>query len=63
MQDDTLLVHTAREPERHYEIVNPPVCHASTILYPTLEACSQRADSAEKKGSSPTLRPVLKSCQ
>ena len=49
MQDETLLVHAAREPERHYGIVNPPVYHASTILYPTLEAFSQRADSAEKK--------------
>jgi cystathionine beta-lyase len=44
MKDDTLMVHTAREPERHYGIVNPPVYHASTILYPTLAAYSQRAD-------------------
>jgi len=50
MQDDTLLVHTAREPERHYGIVNPSVYHASTLLYPILEAFSRRADSAEKKG-------------
>jgi cysteine-S-conjugate beta-lyase len=43
MKDDTLMVHAAREPERHSGIVNPPVYHASTILYPTLEAYSQRA--------------------
>jgi cysteine-S-conjugate beta-lyase len=43
MKDDTLIVHTAREPERHYGVVNPPVYHASTILYPTLEAYRQRS--------------------
>ncbi|MGQ4809590.1 Cystathionine beta-lyase MetC [Candidatus Entotheonellaceae bacterium PAL068K] len=44
MKDDTLLVHTGREPERHGGIVNPPVYHASTILYPTMEAFSRRAE-------------------
>jgi cystathionine beta-lyase len=43
MKDDTLLVHAAREPEHYSGIVNPPVCHASTILYPTLEAYRQRS--------------------
>ena len=44
MKDDTLLVHTGREPERHGGIVNPPVYHASTVLYPTMEAFSRRAE-------------------
>jgi cystathionine beta-lyase len=43
MKDDTLMVHVAREPERQHGVVNPPVYHASTILYPTLEAYSQRS--------------------
>jgi cystathionine beta-lyase len=43
MKDDTLMVHAGREPERHYGIVNPPVYHASTILYPTLDAFQRRA--------------------
>jgi cystathionine beta-lyase len=48
MQDDTLIVHTAREPEQHSGVVNPPVYHASTILYPTLESYSRRADGEAK---------------
>ena len=35
---DTLLVHAGRDPEANFGIVNPPVYHASTVLFPTLEA-------------------------
>jgi len=38
MHDQTLLTTLGRDPHRHHGIVNPPVYHASTILYPTLEA-------------------------
>ena len=49
MHDDTWLVHAARahattEPQRPYGVVNPPVYHASTVLYPTLEAFRRRAE-------------------
>ena len=35
---DTLLVHAGRDPAAHHGMVNPPVYHASTILFPTLDA-------------------------
>lgn len=38
MRDATLVTTAGREPERHQGVVNPPVYHASTILFPTLEA-------------------------
>lgn len=38
MKDDTLLVHAGRDPGAHHGPVNPPVHHASTILYPTVDA-------------------------
>ena len=37
MKDDTKAVHAGRDPESNYGIVNPPVYHASTVLYPTYE--------------------------
>jgi cysteine-S-conjugate beta-lyase len=42
MKDETLLVHTARDPFHHSGAVNLPVYRASTILYPTLEAYRRR---------------------
>jgi cystathionine beta-lyase len=48
MKDDTVMIHSGRDPERHYGIVNPPVYHASTILYPTLEAFKNRARGERK---------------
>ncbi|MEZ5860644.1 MAG: cystathionine beta-lyase [Geminicoccaceae bacterium] len=38
MHDETRVTILGREPHRHHGIVNPPVYHASTILYPTLDA-------------------------
>ncbi len=37
-RDTTVLVHTGRDPSAHHGIVNPPVYHTSTILYPSVEA-------------------------
>lgn len=37
-KDDTLLVHSGRDPQAHHGIVNPPVYHASTVLFPSVEA-------------------------
>lgn len=38
MKRDTLLTHAGRYPRQNHGIVNPPVYHASTILYPNLDA-------------------------
>ena len=38
MNDDTLAVTAGRDPHGNHGIVNPPVYHASTVLFPTLEA-------------------------
>lgn len=35
---DTLLVHAGRNPAAQHGAVNPPVYHASTILFPTVDA-------------------------
>ncbi|MEX1153949.1 cystathionine beta-lyase [Parvibaculum sp.] len=42
MKQDTLIVTAGRDPEANFGIVNPPVYHASTILYPTLDAVRTR---------------------
>jgi cystathionine beta-lyase len=34
---DTLLVNAGRDPQSYHGFVNPPVYHASTVLYPTAE--------------------------
>lgn len=38
MKDDSLLTHLGNDPFSNHGIVNPPVYHASTVLFPTLEA-------------------------
>jgi cystathionine beta-lyase len=38
MKPDTQIVNAGRNPEGNFGVVNPPVYHASTILYPTLDA-------------------------
>lgn len=38
MKDDTRVVTAGRDPHSNHGIVNPPVYHASTVLFPTLEA-------------------------
>ncbi len=38
---DTLLAHAGRAPERNFGIINPPVYHASTVLYPTVAALEE----------------------
>lgn len=35
---DTVLAHAGRNPHANHGIVNPPVYHASTVIYPNLEA-------------------------
>jgi cystathionine beta-lyase len=38
---ETLLVHAGNHPADNQGIINPPVYHASTILFPTLERFEQ----------------------
>ncbi|MBM3599941.1 MAG: cystathionine beta-lyase [Alphaproteobacteria bacterium] len=38
MKKDTLLAHKGRNPGANHGVVNPPVYHASTIVYPTVAA-------------------------
>ncbi len=38
MKKDTRLTHAGLKPHANHGVVNPPVYHASTILYPTVEA-------------------------
>jgi cysteine-S-conjugate beta-lyase len=38
---DTQLTHGGRNPRQQHGIVNPPVYHASTVLFPTLDALEQ----------------------
>lgn len=38
MKDDTALVHVGRDPQAYHGIVNIPVHHASTVLFPTIDA-------------------------
>lgn len=49
MKDETKLVVSGRDPEANFGVVNPPVYHASTILYPTLDALRNTL-SARAKG-------------
>jgi cystathionine beta-lyase len=37
IKNDTLLVTSGRDPQAYHGFVNPPVYHASTLLYPTAE--------------------------
>jgi len=38
---DTLLTHAGRDPANNFGVVNPPVYHASTILYPTVKSIDE----------------------
>jgi len=38
MKDETKTILAGRDPEAHHGAVNPPVYHASTIIYPSLAA-------------------------
>lgn len=47
---DTLLVGAGRDPEANHGIVNPPVYHASTVVFPSLAAL-EAADRAPFQGT------------
>ena len=46
MRDETEVVHLGRKPHSNYGVVNPPVLHASTVLFPTLAALEAAHDPA-----------------
>jgi cystathionine beta-lyase len=41
MKPDTVLTHAGRDPMANHGIVNPPVYHASTVLFPSLAALEE----------------------
>ncbi len=43
MREDTVIVTAGRDPEKNFGVVNPPVYHASTILFPSYQAIKDRA--------------------
>ena len=49
---DTLLAHLGRDPAANHGIVNPPVYHASTILFDSLESYSKLRQDPYVKGRS-----------
>ncbi|QEX22462.1 cystathionine beta-lyase [Hypericibacter adhaerens] len=46
--DDTVLTHAGNRPRDNFGVVNPPVYHASTILFPTVEALREAQASASR---------------
>jgi cysteine-S-conjugate beta-lyase len=51
MKQDTKIVVAGRDPKGNHGIVNPPVYHASTILFPTMaayEGIGARRDAGER---------------
>ena len=49
---DTLLSHLGRNPRAHHGTVNPPVYHASTILFESLRAVEEARRDPLAKGTS-----------
>ncbi len=50
MKKDTRLTHAGLDPHANHGVVNPPVYHASTILYATVEAL-EHADKTPFEGT------------
>lgn len=50
MKKDTRLTHAGLNPHANHGVVNPPVYHASTIVYPTVEAL-EHADRTPFEGT------------
>jgi cystathionine beta-lyase len=44
---DTILTHAGSNPHANHGIVNPPVYHASTVLFPTVESLEDAGHSFE----------------
>ena len=48
MKEDTKLITLGRDPENNFGIVNPPVYHASTVTYPSVEALEKIKSATER---------------
>lgn len=48
--DETIATHAGRHPMENHGVVNPPVYHASTIVFPTLEEFDERGFYREEPG-------------
>src|SRR3546814_7156174 len=46
LREDTVLGHAGNRPGENHGVVNPPVYHASTILFPTVAAMEQSLGDA-----------------
>ena len=51
MKDDTTIVHAGRQPFDNHGIVNPPVYHASTVLFPTMESWEHARENRDEPGT------------
>ena len=51
MKDDTTIVHAGRKPFDNHGIVNPPVYHASTVLFPTVESLEHAWETRDEPGT------------
>lgn len=40
--ENTKIAHLGQKPDEYYGVVNPPIVHASTILFPNLESYEKR---------------------
>ena len=49
-QDETIAVRAGRNPRQNHGVVNPPVYHASTILYPTVDEFDGRVNRRGQPG-------------
>ena len=47
-KQDTVLAHVGNRPREHKGIINPPVYHASTVLFPTVAALEEAGRSRFK---------------
>jgi cysteine-S-conjugate beta-lyase len=49
LKDETLLGHAGNKPQANFGIVNPPVYHASTILFPTVAALEEMLKDKDRQ--------------
>ena len=42
MKKDTIVTNAGRNPQDNFGVVNPPVLHASTITFPSIEEFQNR---------------------
>lgn len=54
MKEDTKLIHAGRSMQRQHQIVNPPVYHASTVLFPTMDSIDE-AQAARARDERPMV--------